>query len=151
MSFKASAEREWHGKEVMKDFDKAMFKSLSQGANLVLNDAILTVSGQSTDTAQLVQSLTKEVKPTRATVGTNVKQAPFVEFGTRPHRAPFDAIKEWVIRKGIDPKAAWPIWKKIATKGIKAKPFLLPALTGNIKKIIAVFAKNNINLKWVHR
>lgn len=151
MPIKSDAKLEWNGKEVSRDFDKALFNSLTTGSNLVLNDAILTVSGQSTDTAQLVKSLATNVKPTKATIGTNVEHAPHIEFGTRPHRAPFKAISEWVDRKGIDPKAKWPIWKKIATKGTPPRPFLMPAFLGNIKKIIAVFAKNNINLKWVHR
>ena len=149
MPLKPNVKREWNGPEAIKDFDQAMFKSLFQSANLVLNDAVTGLIA--VDTAQLKGSLTKIVDKNTAVVGTNDEKAPWIEFGTRPHKAPFEPIKQWVNRKGIDPKAAWPIWKKIATKGTKAKPFLLPALTGNIRKIIAIFAKNNIKVKWVFK
>ncbi len=145
MSIKGSAKLEWNGSEVMKDLNKAQFKSLFEGANLVLNDAVANVT---TDLGQLRQSLTKTVKPDNAVIGTNVEQAPHVEFGTRPHVAPISALQGWADRHGIPVGA---VWTSIKRKGTKAQPFLLPALIKNVRKIIAVFAKNNINLKWVHR
>ena len=149
MPLKTETKFEWNGKEAIKDFDRAMFKSLFESANLVLNDAKTGL--EAVDTAQLLNSLDKQITKNNAVVGTNDEKAPWIEFGTRPHKAPFGPIKEWVNRKGIDPKAAWPIWKKIATKGTSPKPFLLPALTRNIRKIIAVFRKNNIKVKWVFK
>jgi len=149
VSFKADAKTEWNGPEAMRDFDRANFRALTKGSNLVLNDAKTGL--EAVDQAQLLNSLDKQVTKDNAVVGTNVEHAPYIEFGTRPHRAPFKAISDWVDRKGIDPKAAWPIWKKIAKEGTKAKPFLLPALTGNIRKIIAIFKAEGIKLKWVDK
>jgi len=148
MPLKTEVKTEWNGKEVMKDFDKAMFKSLFTGASIVEGQAAATVSGQSTDLGQLLQSITKQVSSTKAVIGTNDAKAPHIEFGTRPHAAPISALQGWADRHGIPVGA---VWMSIKRKGTKAQPFLLPALLKNVKKIIAVFAKNNINLKWVHR
>lgn len=107
----------WNGKAVKKDFDNMMFKSLYEGAAIVEGQAVSTVA---VDTARLKQSITKQVNPRTAIIGTNVEYAPYVEFGTqKPKR--------------------------------QAQPFLFPALADNIKKIIAIFKKNGINLKWVRR
>ena len=132
MSMKTKVQTEWHGDEVIKDFDKAQFKSLFQGANLVLNDAVTTVA---VDKGQLKQSLVKVVKPDKATIGTPVSHTPHVEFGTRPHTIPN------AFGKGIT----------VNHPGTKAQPFLLPALINNVKKIIALFKTNGINLKWVNK
>ena len=58
-----------------------------------------------------------------------------VEFGTRPHRPPFQPIRRWVWLKrrglGVSSKevdsVAWAIVQKIARVGTKKQPFLEPA------------------------
>ena len=84
-----------------------------------------------------------------ARVTTNKRYAPYVEFGTKTKfDAPaelsevaaqfrngsagtfddlLDAIKLWVVRKGIEPKAAFPIALTLARLGQKTQPFLYPA------------------------
>ncbi len=145
MSFKPDVKTEWNGPLVIKDFDKAQFKSLFQSAVIVEGSAVARVA---VDLAQLKGSINKDVKPTVAIVGTNDEKAPFIEFGTRPHAAPISALKGWADRHGIPVGA---VWTSIKRKGTKAQPFLLPSLTENIRKIIDRFRKNNINLKWVQR
>lgn len=49
----------------------------------------------------------------------------YVEHGTRPHFPPLDALEDWAKRHGF--KSAWPICKAIAKRGLKARPFLIPA------------------------
>lgn len=143
--FKAGAKTEWNGPEAIKDFDIAMFKSLSEGADIVLSQAKALAPS---DLRQLAGSLNKQVSAKNAVVGTNIEYAPYVEFGTRPHAAPISALQGWADRHGIPVGA---VWMSIKKKGTKAQPFLLPSLTGNIRKIIAVFAKNNIKVKWVFK
>ena len=115
MSTKVTTDLIWNGAKVSKDFDLAQFKSLYQSAALVEGQAKASAP---TDTGLLRQSITKDVKPENATIGTNVEYAPYVEFGTRRQ---------------------------------KAQPYLLPSLIKNVKRIIKIFAKNGINLKWVSR
>ena len=113
MSFKPNAKTEWNGPLAIKDFDKAMFKSLTESAIIVESQAKALTP---VDTGNLRGSITRDVKKDSAVVGTNVLYAIYVELGTRFQRA---------------------------------QAFLFPALTGNIRKIIAIFAKNNIKVKWV--
>lgn len=47
----------------------------------------------------------------------------FVEAGRRPGKAPpLPVIREWVLSKGMDAGAAFPIARKIARDGIKGRP-----------------------------
>ena len=143
--FKADVKTEWNGPVVIKDFDKAMFRSLHESADIVLSQAkALSPS----DMAELRGSLNKQVTAKNAVVGTNAEYAPYVEFGTRPHAAPISALQGWADRHGIPVGA---VWQSIKRKGTKAQPYLLPSLTANIRKIIAVFKKNNIKVKWVFK
>ena len=56
------------------------------------------------DTGELARSHYTTETPTGALVGVDAPHAPFMEFGTRPHKAgppPFLAIADWAYRKGI--------------------------------------------------
>ncbi len=60
--------------------------------------------------------------------------APFVEFGTKPHRPPFKPINEWVIRKfQIPKKESYKltnyIRKKIEKEGTPKRPFTRQAIS----------------------
>lgn len=71
-----------------------------------LNKAGHTVEGRvknytPVDTGRLRASITTQVEPLRATVGTNVKYSSFVEFGTRPHFPPLSAMQPWARRHGF--------------------------------------------------
>jgi len=145
VSFKADAKTEWNGPLAIKDFDKAMFRSLHESADIVVGQAKALAPS---DMAELRGSIDKQVTAQNAVVGPNVDYAPYVEFPTRPHAAPISALQGWADRHGIPVGA---VWMSIKRKGTKAQPFLLPSLTANIRKIIAVFAKNNIKVKWVFK
>lgn len=60
-------------------------------------------------------------------VGCTAKYAPYVEFGTKPHWPPLSAIREWCRVKGIPERAAFPIARAIARRGLPERPFLYPA------------------------
>lgn len=49
----------------------------------------------------------------------------YVEYGTKPHFPPPDALEGWARRHGFD--SAWPICIAINKRGLKPKPFLIPA------------------------
>ena len=82
------------------------------------------------DTGRLRSSITTEVRTDRAIVGSNVKYAPHVEFGTRPHFPPLSAMQPWARRHGFPAgvRGAFMVARKIAQRGTEAKPYLLPAL-----------------------
>ena len=60
-------------------------------------------------------------------VGTPLRYAASVEFGSVPHWAPIGPLKLWAKRKLGDEGAAYAVQKTIAKKGTKPQPFLRPA------------------------
>lgn len=60
-----------------------------------------------------------------AEIGSIAPYAPYVEFGTKPHFPPPDALEDWARHHGFD--SAWPICKVIAKRGLKERPYLNPA------------------------
>jgi hypothetical protein len=60
-----------------------------------------------------------------AEIGPEAPYGPHIEFGTKPHFPPLDALEGWAKRHGFD--SAWPIAKAISEKGTPAQPFLFPA------------------------
>ncbi len=87
-----------------------------------------------------------------AFVGVDAPHAPFMEWGTRPHRPPMQPLADWAYRKGLvdveldvsdllrTPRSEWTdeekkafgviraIVGKIASKGIEPRHFLFNAL-----------------------
>ena len=65
----------------------------------------------------------------------------YIEYGTKPHFPPLDAIKKWISVKPVLPRPlkngklpttnqlAYLIGRKISKVGTKAQPFLKPTLT----------------------
>jgi len=72
-------------------------------------------------------------------VGTPLRYAASVEFGSVPHWAPIGPLKQWAKRKLGDEGAAYAVQKTIAKRGTKPQPFLRPAylkvIPGYKKKI----------------
>lgn len=56
----------------------------------------------------------------------NVKYGPYMEYGTKPHWPPPGVLTEWCRRHGIEGKE-FLIRRKIARRGTKPRPFLMPA------------------------
>jgi hypothetical protein len=84
-------------------------------------------------TAHLRQSMHAEfATPAKQTaiVGTNVKYAPFVEYGTKPHRPPTgpnSSLRLWARRKLGDEKAVYAIARSIAARGTKGQGYMKKA------------------------
>ena len=60
-----------------------------------------------------------------AEVGPTAEYGPYVEFGTKPHMPPVDALEGWAKRHGMD--SAWPIAINIKKHGSEPRPYLMPA------------------------
>jgi len=114
------------------------------------------------DEGFLRNSITFDKFPLAVEIVVAANYAAYLEFGTRAFEAAyvrslpaewqefaaqfkggggsfedfFMNIIEWVKRKGIEPAAAYPIAKKILRFGIRARPFLYPAIEVNKKILI---------------
>jgi len=55
------------------------------------------------DTGDLVRSHYTDLTARGALVGVDAPHAPFMEWGTRPHRPPMQPIADWAYRKGLVP------------------------------------------------
>ena len=86
------------------------------------------------DTGRLRASITPEVRWQGDTavgvVGSNVKYAPYIELGTRPHFVSKQNIGRWASRHDMDDTGLFVTGK--------AQPFLKPAFEENKQRIIAL-------------
>jgi len=93
------------------------------------------------DTGRLRAGIATEVDhsspPKWGKVGTNVKYAPFVEFGTRPHWPPPGVLQPWARRHGFPPGARgdFLVRRAIAQHGTRARPYLTPAFEESMSDI----------------
>jgi hypothetical protein len=67
-----------------------------------------------------------------ALVLANADYSSFVEFGTRPHFPPIDALKDWCEKVLGDAGLAWVVARAISRRGTLAHPFMGPALIQNM-------------------
>ena len=84
------------------------------------------------DTGRLRASITPEIRALgshiEGVVGSNVKYAPFVELGTKPHFVPQQYIGRWARRHGLGDRGLF-------VSG-RAQPFLEPAFEENAEQIV---------------
>ena len=78
-------------------------------------------------------SLKSKVRGDKVSVGTNIEYAPYVEYGTGIHA-----------EGGRGRKTPWVYFSEkfgfVRTVGMKAQPYLRPALDINRKKLVALWA-----------
>jgi HK97 gp10 family phage protein len=86
--------------------------------------------------ASITPSVSSSGNTTTGVVGSNVKYAPFMELGTRPHWPPLAALEVWARRHGT---TAYVVARAIARRGLKARRYLGRALEDNTRKIIKIF------------
>lgn len=114
-----------------KKFDKAkMRKALNKSALLVQRDAKQNCA---VDTGHLRASIVTEVHDDYAIVGTNVKYAPYVEFGTGllgDQSVPHTTRDSWSYQTA---DGEWH-----TSHGQRPQPFLIPALKNNEQNIMKI-------------
>lgn len=100
----------------------------------VQREAKKNLKGKAWDLGELAYSILVDIiKGGAATeIGPTALHGPYVEYGTKPHFPPLDALEGWAKRHGFD--SAWPVAKKISEKGTPAQPFLLPAYLSVVDK-----------------
>jgi hypothetical protein len=67
-----------------------------------------------------------------AYVEANIDYASFVEFGTKPHFPPIEALEDWCAKVLGDAKLAFVVARAISRRGTYAHPFMGPALIENM-------------------
>lgn len=89
------------------------------------------------DTGRLRGSIQSRLQPTRAFVRANVQYASHVEFGTRPHWPPLEALQPWARRHGFPAgrTGAFLVARAIARRGTRARPFMRPGANAALPRI----------------
>ena len=121
-----------------------MSRIMVEGGNKIQKEAMNTVAKNSHNTGNLLNHIDSTANitgkiATEVIIGTSVPYAPYVEYGSGPHKsskgsAEFkDDIKRWCELHGI--KNWYAVYKKIVKNGIKEKPFLIPAFNKIAPKV----------------
>ena len=92
------------------------------------------------DTRQLLNSITHRVTTEPGgllgRVGPSARHGLYVERGTRPHWPPAAPLVGWARRHGVP---VFAVQRAIARRGTRARPFLVPAFTKNVARIVRLF------------
>jgi len=112
-----------------------------------MRDATLLVEAQArklapVDTGRLRASIVPQVvqrdNVVKGIVGSNVKYAPYMELGARPHWPPIAALEVWARRHHT---TAFLVARAIARRGIKARRFLQRAVMENRNRIGEILSR----------
>lgn len=115
--------------------DREGMAALDRSAILVQNDAKENLhSSGAIDTGGLINDINVG-RPTafERAVGTNKNHGEVVEVGRRPGAPmpPSGSLLGWMRRHGIPAENEYIVRRRIAAKGIAARPYLIPALEDN--------------------
>lgn len=121
--------------------------SVLETAIAVQVDAVMFIESMNPPavaTGELRDSIQVQTSPkgSVARVVSTAAHAPHIEYGTRPHFPPLDAIRAWCRIKGIPETAAYPIALKIAKHGTPERPFMRPAWQVNMRTLDRTIKKN---------
>lgn len=99
------------------------------------------------DTGHLAGTVIVEFSPTaiEAEIGPTALYGPYIEFSTRPHFPPLEALEAWARHHGFE--SAWPICKAIAKRGLPARPYLGPAYD-DFKGELLIRLQKVMGKKW---
>jgi len=120
--------------QIVKDIQGGPFTQAMKKATLLVARA--AKQNAPVDTGRLRASITPEIRrmtrEVHGVVGSNVKYAPFMELGTRPHWPPVSALEVWAARHGT---SAYLVARAISRRGIQARRYLQRAVEENASKI----------------
>ena len=125
---------------VKKKLQHVLLKSMFKMEELAIDNAAF-------DQGELREkiSLFPEILANKYILTSKAKHSEAMEYGTKPYWMPIDPLKEWARRKLGDEKAAYAIQKSIAKKGIRAQPFMRPALFGVKYYWLPLYYKQEFN------
>jgi len=111
-------------KNIVKEkFQTILMKSMFKMEELAIDKAPFDVGELREKITLFPEILANEYK-----LSSKAKHSEAMEYGTVPFWAPIKPLKEWARRKLHDEGAAYAIQKSIAKHGIRAQPFMRPAL-----------------------
>ncbi len=123
--------------ENLAKFEKSLFREMTYGAQAVQAKVVI-------DARKLVPyfkgtlSISIQEGPITITdtnieaiVSANADYASFLEYGTRPHFPPPDALRDWCRTVLGDAGLAFVVARAISRRGSPARPFMGPALEAN--------------------
>ena len=134
-------------KEAQKDIERKlremtggpMVQTMRSATMMIHRDAKLNAP---VDTGRLRASIMPSVVAAedkiQGIVGSNVKYAPYVELGTRPHWPPIAALETWARSHGT---SAFLVARAIARRGTKAHKFLQRAFESNQTRIVTMIER----------
>lgn len=129
-------------KQVSKDMQGTPFARAMKASALLVSRSSKKSGYVPVDTGRLRASITPEVysrgRDIVGVVGSNVKYAPYQEFGTRPFWPPISALNRWARRHGI---SAFLVARAISVRGIKALHYLQRALEDNYSRIQSIIGR----------
>jgi hypothetical protein len=148
-----------------KESQSKVQSALNSWADDTATDAKMIASSNSADTGYLMNSIRPVYGNGGASVVVSAEYAPYVEFGTRKYASSYvgslpsdwnelasqfkgksptggdfkqfvNNLKEWARRTGkLDPDYAYAAAQKILREGLKARPFLYPAVLKNLPQL----------------
>ena len=113
----------FEGKKVVNKGKRVLMKSMFKMEELALDNAPFDRGYLKGKISVFPQILADEY-----TLTSRAPYSAVMEYGSRPFYAPIEPLKGWAGRKLGDPDAAYAVRASIAKKGIKAQPFMRPAL-----------------------
>lgn len=121
------------------DVDEIIDNALYQGAQKIQGDAKRLIEAKDAfDTGRLHGSISVEAIPNGYSIGTDLKYANYIEYGTGPlgdPAVPHTTRKYWRYK---DENGNW-----YTSHGMKARPYLRPALNTN-KKYVAKLVRSRL-------
>ena len=153
--------------ELLRDFSKLSANKKAEAVYLIKRTSLEIMNDAKRECKTDMGLLRASIRPTyyqgglTAYIGSDVKYAAFVEYGTGPLGAstnrqdlpdgyahgssgkfpPLILIREWCKRVGLDEKLAFVIARSIGKHGLKARPYLGPALEKHRSEFLAYLRK----------
>lgn len=139
----------------LSNIEKAIVNEIVAGsqavqAQTIIDARVICPTGVTGTLAQSIQpgAITVTDDSVEAIVEANADYASYVEFGTRPHFPPIDALKDWAEKFLGDPKLAFVVARAIARNGTKPYNFMGQALLQNMsvfRDAIAAAVQRGLN------
>lgn len=120
-------------KELRDKVVRGIHSTAMRGVGIVANEIQNAKPFSAVNTGELLQSVGYELTPTGAFLMVTAPHAPFIEYGTRPHRPPLGPLVLWAKRRlGLDDQEAYrvarAVQKKIELDGTAPRFFMRKAM-----------------------
>jgi hypothetical protein len=115
-------------KTLFEDLKREVDKAVHTGAILIKAEAVKQAPSDLSNLANSIEVF--EESSGDKIIYRVVAQAEYakaVEYGSKPHTPPLDAILEWGKRRGMTQEQAYYVWKAIRKYGTRPHPYMAPS------------------------